>query len=97
MRKKDLLTLALASALLLTLTACGEKTPSGSGSGSGAESTSASGSQAEQPQEAVELTGAPGAHAGFHVGRLRRNGHPGWLVPGDEQLPAHTGRLLSGA
>lgn len=54
MRKKNLLSLALASALLLTLAACGEKAPSGSGSGSG--STSASGSQTQQPQ-VVELTG----------------------------------------
>ena len=54
MRKKNLLSLALASALLLALTACGEKAPSGSGSESG--STSASGSQTQQPQ-VVELTG----------------------------------------
>ena len=54
MRKKNLLSLALASALLLTLAACGEKAPSGSGSESG--STSASGSQTQQPQ-VVELTG----------------------------------------
>lgn len=45
MRKKNLLSLALASALLLTLAACGEKAPSGSSSESG--STSASGSQTQ--------------------------------------------------
>ena len=54
MRKKNLLSLALASALLLTLTACGGKTPSGSGSESGG--TSSSSSQEEQPQ-VVELKG----------------------------------------
>lgn len=54
MRKKNLLSLVLASALLLTLAACGGKTPSGSGSESGG--TSASGSQTQQPQ-VVELEG----------------------------------------
>lgn len=54
MRKKNLLSLALASALLLTLAACGGKTPSGSDSESGG--TSASGSQTQQPQ-VVELEG----------------------------------------